>query len=86
MERAEFRDGRNESWSSWKGDPPDWVQDRKINVLMPSDSEGSPICRMCRYSDETSQNNPEERAVPQLISYSGFNGSPIDSPTQSICG
>jgi tripartite-type tricarboxylate transporter receptor subunit TctC len=79
MEKGEV-DGRGDNaWSSWKGDHPDWVQDRKINVLVQVGLAKAPDLPDVPLLMDLA-NNPEEREALKLISTPGSMGHPLIAP------
>jgi hypothetical protein len=79
MEKGEV-DGRGDNaWSSWKGDHPDWVRDRKINVLVQVGlAKASDLPDVPLLMDLAS--NRDEREVLRLISTPGSMGHPLIAP------
>jgi hypothetical protein len=79
MERGEV-DGRgSNSWGSWKGTKPDWIRDKKINILVQiglSKTEDLPDVPLLM----DLAGNPDDRAVLKLLSSPTTIGRPIIAP------
>ena len=78
MERGEV-DGRgSNAWASWKSTKPEWLTDKKINILV---QIGLKKARRSarRAADDGSRQNDEDRAVLRLLSAPTAVGRPIFS-------
>jgi tripartite-type tricarboxylate transporter receptor subunit TctC len=79
MERGEVAGRGSNSWGSWKGTRPDWIRDKKINILVQiglkktADLPDVPLLM-----DLAS--NPEDKAVLRLLSSPTAIGRPLLAP------
>src|SRR3712207_5304322 len=79
MEREEVAGRGSNSWGSWKGTKPDWIRDKKINILVQiglQKTEDLPDVPLLM--DLAS--NPDDRAVLKLLSSPTTIGRPILAP------
>jgi tripartite-type tricarboxylate transporter receptor subunit TctC len=79
MERGEVAGRGSNSWGSWKGTRPDWIRDKKINILVQiglQKTEDLPDVPLLM--DLAS--NPDDRAVLKLLSSPTTIGRPILAP------
>jgi tripartite-type tricarboxylate transporter receptor subunit TctC len=76
MERGEVAGRGSNSWASWKATRPDWLRDKKINILVQIGLKKAPdLPDVPLLMDLAS--NPEDRAVLQLLSAPSGIGRPI---------
>lgn len=75
MERGEVQ-GRYNTWSSWKVTKPEWIRDKKINVLVqqalskPADLQGPPLLIDLAKT-------PEDRKIFELMAIGSEMGRPL---------
>ncbi len=76
MERGEVAGRGSNSWASWKGTRPDWLKDKKINILVQIGLSKAPdLPDVPLLMDLAS--NPEDKAVLRLLSAPSTIGRPI---------
>jgi tripartite-type tricarboxylate transporter receptor subunit TctC len=76
MERGEVAGRGSNSWASWKGTRPDWLKDKKINILVQIGLNKAPdLPDVPLLMDLAS--NPEDKAVLRLLSAPSTIGRPI---------
>jgi tripartite-type tricarboxylate transporter receptor subunit TctC len=79
MERGEVAGRGSNSWGSWKGTRPDWIRDKKINILVQiglkktADLPDVPLLMDLA-------TNPEDKAVLKLLSSPTAIGRPVLAP------
>lgn len=75
MERGEVQ-GRYNTWSSWKVTKPDWIKDKKINILVqqaltkPADLQGPPLL-------VDLAKTPDDRKIFELMAIGSEMGRPL---------
>jgi len=76
MERGEVSGRGSNSWASWKATRPDWVKEKKINILVQIGLNKAPdLPDVPLLMDLAS--NPEDKAVLKLLSSPSAIGRPI---------
>jgi tripartite-type tricarboxylate transporter receptor subunit TctC len=76
MEKGEV-DGRgSNSWAAWKATRPDWLRDKKINILVQIGLTKAPDLPDVPLLMDLAKND-EDRAILKLLSASGAIGRPI---------
>ena len=76
MEKGEV-DGRgSNSWAAWKATRPDWLRDKKINILVQIGLKKAPDLPDVPLLMDLAKND-DDRAVLKLVSASGTIGRPI---------
>jgi hypothetical protein len=76
MERGEVAGRGSNSWASWKGTRPDWLKDKKINILVQIGLNKAPdLPDVPLLMDLAS--NPDDKAVLRLLSAPSTIGRPI---------
>src|SRR5919112_1777533 len=79
MERGEVGGRGSDSWASWEGPRPEWLQEKKINILVQIGLSKAPdLPDVPLLMDLAS--NPEDRAVLRLLSAPSVIGRPIFGP------
>jgi tripartite-type tricarboxylate transporter receptor subunit TctC len=79
MERGEVAGRGSNSWGSWKGTRPDWIRDKKINILVQiglkktADLPDVPLLMDLAA-------NPDDKAVLRLLSSPTAIGRPVLAP------
>ena len=76
MERGEVAGRGSNSWASWKGTRPDWLRDRKINILVQIGLAKAPDLPDVPLLADLAANE-EDRKVLQLLSAPSGIGRPI---------
>jgi tripartite-type tricarboxylate transporter receptor subunit TctC len=76
MENGEVGGRGSNSWSSWKASKPDWVRDRKLNVLAQIGLTKSPDLPDVPLLIDLAQNE-EDRAAMRLVSAPPSVGRPL---------
>jgi hypothetical protein len=87
MERGEVAGKGSDSWTAWKATRPDWLRDKKINILVQIGLEKEPDLPDVPLMMDLAA-NADDRAVLRLLSVSGTIGRPIfttpDAPAERI--
>jgi hypothetical protein len=87
MERGEVAGKGSDSWTAWKATRPDWLRDKKINILVQIGLEKEPDLPDVPLMMDLAA-NPDDRAVLKLLSVSGTIGRPIfttpDVPAERV--
>ena len=87
MERGEVAGRGSNSWASWKATRPDWLRDKKINILVQIGLNKAPDLPDVPLLTELAANE-EDRAVLKLLSASAAVGRPIfttpDAPRDRV--
>lgn len=79
MERGEVAGRGSNSWGSWKGTKPDWIRDKKINILVQIGlTKTDDLPDVPLLMDLAA--NPEDKAVLRLLSAPTTIGRPILAP------
>jgi tripartite-type tricarboxylate transporter receptor subunit TctC len=76
MERGEVAGRGSNSWASWKATRPDWLRDKKINILVQIGLKKAPDLPDVPLLIDLAKND-EDRAVLKLVSASGTIGRPV---------
>jgi hypothetical protein len=76
MERGEVAGKGSDSWTAWKATRPDWLRDKKINILVQIGLKKEPDLPDVPLMMDLAA-NPDDRAVLRLLSVSGTIGRPI---------
>ena len=76
MERGEVAGKGSDSWTAWKATRPDWLRDKKINILVQIGLRKEPDLPDVPLMMELA-GNADDRAVLKLLSVSGTIGRPI---------
>jgi hypothetical protein len=76
MERGEVHDRGSNSWMSWKGTRPEWLTQKKINILVQVGLSKAPDLPDVPLLMDLAQND-EDRAVLKRLSASPAVGRPI---------
>jgi tripartite-type tricarboxylate transporter receptor subunit TctC len=76
MERGEVAGRGSNSWASWKGTRPDWLKDKKINILVQIGLNKAPDLPDVPLLMDLAA-NPEDKAVLRLLSAPSTIGRPI---------
>jgi len=87
MERGEVNGRGSNSWASWKSTKPDWLRDKKINILVQIGLEKSPDLKDVPLLMDLAKNE-EDRAVLRLLSSPTAIGRPVfttpDAPADRV--
>src|SRR5919205_1936469 len=76
MERGEVEGRGSNSWASWKATRPDWLKEKKINILVQIGLNKAPDLPDVPLLMELAM-NPEDKAVLRLLSAPSTIGRPI---------
>jgi tripartite-type tricarboxylate transporter receptor subunit TctC len=76
MERGEVSGRGSNSWASWKGTRPDWLRDKKINILVQIGLTKAPDLQDVPLLADLAE-KPEDKAVLRLLSAPSAIGRPI---------
>lgn len=76
MENGEVAGRGSNSWASWKASRPDWVRDRKLNILVQIGLAKNPELASVPLLIDLAQND-EDRAAMRLVSAPPVVGRPI---------
>jgi tripartite-type tricarboxylate transporter receptor subunit TctC len=76
MERGEVAVRGSNSWASWKSTRPEWLRDKKINILVQIGLNKSPDLQDVPLLMDLAS-NPEDKAVLRLLSAPSAIGRPI---------
>ena len=76
MERGEVAGKGSDSWAAWKATRPDWLRDRKINILVQIGLTKNPEMGDAPLLMDLARND-EDRQVMKLLSTSVVIGRPI---------
>ena len=76
MERGEVAGRGSNSWASWKATRPDWLRDKKINILVQIGLNKAPDLPDVPILMDLAT-NPEDKAVLRLLSAPSTIGRPI---------
>jgi len=87
MERGEVAVRGSNSWGAWKATRPDWLRDKKINILVQIGLEKSPDLKDVPLLMDLAKNE-EDRAVLRLLSSPTAIGRPVfttpDAPADRV--
>ena len=79
MERGEVAGRGSNSWASWKATRPEWLKEKKINILVQIGLTKAPDLQNVPLLHDLAA-NPEDRAVLRLLSAPSVIGRPIFGP------
>jgi tripartite-type tricarboxylate transporter receptor subunit TctC len=79
MERGEVGGRGSDSWASWKATRPEWLKEKKINILVQIGLTKAPDLQDVPLLHDLA-GNPEDRAVLRLLSAPSVIGRPIFGP------
>jgi tripartite-type tricarboxylate transporter receptor subunit TctC len=79
MERGEVAGRGGASWASWKSTKPDWVRDKKINILFQAGPKREPDLQDVPLWSELTD-DPEKRQVLEVLSDDVTVGRPVMAP------
>jgi hypothetical protein len=87
MERGEVAGKGSDSWTAWKATRPDWLRDKKINILLQIGLKKEPDLPDVPLMMDLASNE-EDQAILRLLSVSGTIGRPIfttpDVPAERV--